>query len=267
MRPAVFFFVFAALAACSSGSNGPATDPAPAAELRADPAHDPRPEPVVETPAAPAVDAAPLESVRPGVNDRFLDPDLDVDAWVKRFEVESREVYSAREEILSHLGLRPGMAIADIGAGTGLFVPLFAKTVGRDGAVYAVDISPSFLAHLRERVAADKLEQVTVVEGTARSVQLEPESVDVVFICDTYHHFEFPSATLASIREALRPGGMLFIVDFERIPGTTSQWILDHVRADKATFTAEVQKAGFRLEGEVEVNGLDENYALKFARE
>jgi ubiquinone/menaquinone biosynthesis C-methylase UbiE len=265
MRIVLALALAAVSVACSSGSNGSPSEPTPT------PTPTPEPEAaatsVIDAAPAPVPDATPLESVRPGVNDKFLDPELDVDSWVKRFEVESREVYSARAQILSHLDLRPGMAIADIGAGTGLFVPLFAKAVGTEGAVYAVDISPSFLAHLRERVAEEKLEHVSVVEGSDRSIELKPGSVDVVFICDTYHHFEYPSATLASIRDALEPGGVLFIIDFERVPGKTTQWILDHVRADKATFTAEIQEAGFRLEGEVAVKGLKENYALKFVRE
>ena len=71
--------------------------------------------------------AAPVEeSVKPGINDIFLNPEMDVDSYVARFEVESREIYTERHDIVGTIGLEPGMAVADIGAGTGLFEPLMA---------------------------------------------------------------------------------------------------------------------------------------------
>ena len=86
-----------------------------------------------------------------------------------------------------------------------------------------------------------------------------------MFACDTYHHFEYPQATLASIRRALRPGGTLVVVDFERIPGKTRPWLLDHVRCGKGQVIAEIAAAGFELVEEVPL-GLEENYFLRFVR-
>ncbi len=71
---------------------------------------------------------------------------------------------------------------------------------------------------------------------------------------------------MATIHRALRPGGSLFLVDFERIPGVSREWLLKHVRAGKDVFTAEIEKSGFELVEEVEVKGLKENYFLKFRR-
>ena len=87
----------------------------------------------------------------------------------------------------------------------------------------------------------------------------------MVFTCDTYHHFEYPAATLASIRRALKPGGSFVVVDFERIPGKTRQWLLDHVRCGKEQVVREVTGAGFTLEEEVP-QGFAENYFLRFRR-
>ncbi|MGH0031944.1 MAG: class I SAM-dependent methyltransferase [Myxococcota bacterium] len=197
---------------------------------------------------------------RSDLNRRFVDPELDVDGWVERFESESREVYRAREAIVAETGLAAGMRVADVGAGTGLFVPLFAAAVGETGRVFAVDISPRFLEHLRTRAREAGLDQVEVVEGTDASIGLSDASVDVVFVCDTYHHFTKPKDSLASIHRALRPGGSLVIVEFEREPGTSRQWVLDHVRAGKATFRAEIEAAGFVFRREPAVPGLAENY-------
>jgi len=205
-------------------------------------------------------------SVRPGVNATFLSEDLDVERWVGVFESESREIFARRDALADALGLAPGMAVADIGAGTGLFMGPFAERVGPAGRVYEVDISPRFLAHLRARAAAAGLAQVRVVTGSERSVELPPASVDVAFVCDTYHHFEYPHSTLASLRAALRPGGALVVVDFERIPGRSRDWVLEHVRAGREVFAREIEAAGFEPRGAVAVEGLEENYVLRFRR-
>ena len=210
--------------------------------------------------------AAPEEqSVKPGINDSFLSPNLDVDLFVRRFETESREVFAKRSAIARAVGLRPGMAVADVGAGTGIFVDFFARDVGPSGKVYAVEIAQPFVDRLRERAAARGLTQVEAVLCDERDVSLPAASVDTVFACDTYHHFEYPRSTLASIRRALRPGGTLVIVDFERIPGKSREWILGHVRCGKETVIAEVAAAGFELVEEVPL-GLHENYCLRFRR-
>jgi ubiquinone/menaquinone biosynthesis C-methylase UbiE len=158
------------------------------------------------------------------------------------------------------------MAVADIGAGTGLFLPAFDREVGPEGRVYAVDISPKFLEHLRERTQRENLARVAVVEGLEDSVELPAASVDLAFVCDTYHHFEYPQSTLDSLYTAIRPGGFLVILDFERIPGESSDWVLEHMRAGKKVFRREIESAGFQFEREVTVEGLKENYVLRFRR-
>ena len=209
----------------------------------------------------------PVEvSVRPGVNERFLAEDLDVEDFVEIFEGESREVFVQRERIVEALAVSSGMTVADIGAGTGLFLPDFDRRVGSEGRVYAVDISPKFLDHLRERAEREKLSRVEVVEALEDSVALPAASVDLAFVCDTYHHFEFPQSTLASLYTAIRPGGSLVILDFDRIPGKSRPWVLEHVRAGKEVFRREIEAAGFRFERQVTVEGLKENYVLRFRR-
>ncbi|MCA8948597.1 MAG: class I SAM-dependent methyltransferase [Planctomycetes bacterium] len=215
------------------------------------------------TPGAAATEA----SVKPGINDSFTDPDLDVDKFVQRFETESREVFANRSRIARAVGLQPGMAVADIGAGTGVFVDFFARDVGTTGAVYAVDIAPKFVDRLRERAATRNEPQVRAVLCTDRDVALPEASVDIVFVCDTYHHFEYPHTTLGSIHRALRPGGQLVIVDFERVPGQSSDWILGHVRCDRATVIQEVTSEGFEFAGATEGLGLTENYFIRFTRQ
>ena len=87
--------------------------------------------------------------------------------FIKKFESDDREVYAKRKEIVAALGLTPGMAVADVGAGTGLFTRLFAEKVGPTGKVYAVDIAPDFLAHIAaEAQEAWTSPQVVTVLGS-----------------------------------------------------------------------------------------------------
>ncbi len=217
-------------------------------------------------PAIAGPEPQKARSILPGINQHFLDPNLDVERWVRIFEGESREIYVQRHRIVEAIGLRPGMAVADIGAGTGLFVERLAEKIGPTGRLYAVDIAPRFVEHIRKRAELQGLKQVKALLGREDSLPLPPHSLDVAFVCNTYHHFEYPQSMLSSIYQALRPAGTLVVVEFERTLGKSREWILNHVRADKATFTKEIEAAGFRLVEEVPIKGLKENYFLRFVR-
>lgn len=208
---------------------------------------------------------APAE-IPAGINDEFLSPDLDVDKWVQRFELESREIFAARTEILRQLALQPGQSIADIGAGTGFFARMFSGVAGEEGHVYAVEVSPRFLEHLARQCEETGLTNVTPVMASASSCLLPAASIDSAFVCDTYHHFAHPAETLGSLRRALKPGGQLVVIDFERIPGQSREWVIGHVRGDKAAFRAEIEQAGFEFVEEVEITGFVENYFLRFRK-
>lgn len=227
---------------------------------------------VVWSMAAPAgctqeTDAPPERANVPDdINDGFLDEELDPQDYVQRFEIESREIFACRQAIVGLLNLEVGSRIADIGCGTGVFTPLFAAAVTEQGKVYAVDISPRLIDFVQERVKEADLSQVEVVKCTADNVMLPTASVDVAFVCDTYHHFEYPQATLQSLRFALRPGGQLVVIDFERIPDKSREWIMGHVRDGKDVFRREIEQAGFVFMEEVQVDGIEENYVLRFRR-
>ncbi len=218
-------------------------------------------------PVEPEVAAQDEQSVRPDANKQFLTEPVDIDHWLKTFEGESREIAASKDAIAAAVALEEGDEVADVGSGTGLFLALLSAGVGPEGRVYALDISPAFLAHLRERVALEELTNVQVIESTDRSTELPPRSIDVAFVCDTYHHFEFPKTCLGSLRQALRDDGELVIVDFERIPGVSREWVLDHVRCDKDTVIEEIESAGFELVEEIPIEGLKENYFLRFRKE
>ena len=203
------------------------------------------------------------KSVKPGINKSFKNPD--VKKFVERFERDGREVYSKRDQTVKLCQIKPGDAVADIGAGTGFMTMLFAKAVGEKGKVYAVDIAKNFLKHIDEDAEKQGYKNIETVLCTQDSAELPPASVDVVYICDVYHHFEFPQKTLNSIYRAMRPGASLYLIDFERIPGKTSDWINNHVRAGKEVFKKEVEASG--LEFVEEKKGVfKDNYFLRFRK-
>ena len=203
------------------------------------------------------------KSVKPGINDSFRDPDPK--EFLGRFEVESREVFARRREIVAACKIRPGQTVADIGAGTGLFTRMFSEAVGKEGRVIAVDIAQKFLDHILTTSRAAGQRNVETLLCKADSTELPPESVDVAFICDTYHHFEFPLKTMASLYRALKPGGRVILVDFRRVEGSSTDWVMNHVRAGQEVFEAETLQTGLKKVYE-ERELLKENYFVVFEK-
>ncbi len=210
----------------------------------------------------PADEAA--QSVRPGVNDGYRKEGA-LELWIDRFERERREVVQFKAQILAELRVETGMRVADIGAGTGLYFAELSEAVGPDGKVYATDIIPAFLDRLRARAAEEGLDNVEVIEATALDPRLPLASVDLVFLCDVYHHIEYPAEYMRAVLRVLEPGAQLVVIDFERIEGVTSKPMLKHIRAPKEAVIEELRGVGFEYLGEAEV-GLEENYFLRFRR-
>jgi len=206
-------------------------------------------------------------SVNPNINKAFVHPNVNVDIWADRWTGESREVFALRHEILAALKLNPGHRIADIGAGTGLYIKLFTETVGPQGHVYANDISEPFLKFIEENANEAGLENVTTILGGDRTSNLPDASVDIVFHSDVYHHFEYPEEMFRDLARVLVEDGEMFVLDFERIEGVTSDRILNHVRASKELVITEIEANGFALIQQIKVPGLKENYLLHFRKE
>lgn len=189
--------------------------------------------------------------------------DADLSQWKDRFEHEGRAIYDKRYEILDALALRPGLDVADIGAGTGVIARLIAQRIAPGGTVYAVDVAKNMVDHISKTAETERISNLKAVLGDPRSPKLAPHSVDVVAIVDAYHHFEYPKEMLAEIKKALRPGGRLVLVDFKRVEGVSKAFILKMVRAGQGTFTDEFQNAGFELVSRNE-DLFDEQYLLTF---
>jgi predicted methyltransferase len=205
--------------------------------------------------------SAQQHSVRPGINRHYEDPDWQ--HWVRQFESAGREVYDRRFEVLNAAGVKPGMAVADIGAGTGLYTRLLSPLVGPQGKVYAVDIARNFIDNIVREARAQKLNNIEGIVNTDRDAGLAPNSIDLVLTVDTYHHFEYPQDMLASIHQALRTGGRLIVIDFRKHEHA-SRWVQGHVRADRHSVIDEISAAGFRLIDDKPI--LSTNYYLEFEK-
>ena len=203
------------------------------------------------------------ESVKPGINKPYENPN--VERIAKSYERESREVVQKLDEIVAACELKPGMAVADVGAGSGLFTRPFARKVAPGGKVYAVDITEEFVAWIEKTCREQGIENVTCVVNTDTSLELPAKSIDAAFICDTYHHFEYPFKMLDSIHAALRPGGRLVIVDYKKEKGVSPDWVFGHVRADKKTVIAECERAGFTFVDEVP-DLMRQNYLIRLEK-
>jgi ubiquinone/menaquinone biosynthesis C-methylase UbiE len=182
-----------------------------------------------------------------------------VEGQQKTLEAANRPVVVKREEIIAACDLKPGMIVADIGAGTGVFTRLMAAKVGPQGKVFALEIRKDLVEHVEKTCREAKLDNVVGVVSKPKSTELAPESIDVAFVCDTYHHFDHPGEMLASIRAALRPDGRLIIVDYHK-----EGRMIDHVRADKKTVLAEIRAAGFELVDEKD--SIPEHYFARFKK-
>ncbi|MBZ5711574.1 class I SAM-dependent methyltransferase [Nannocystis pusilla] len=215
-------------------------------------------------PASETVAPVREASVKPGINDTWRDGDTK--RLVRRLQSESREIWVHRARVVAAVAARPGMVVADVGAGSGFLTLMLAQAVGASGKVYALDINAGLLANIAAEARESELANVETMQTPEDHTPLAPGSVDLVFMCDAYHHFEYPRSMMRSIRAALRPGGELVLVELERIPGKTSKHMLDHVRAGKEVFLAELLADGFELVREEKVPELAENYVLRLRK-
>jgi ubiquinone/menaquinone biosynthesis C-methylase UbiE len=179
-------------------------------------------------------------------NEKYLDPNCNAEEWNKGFEARDKDTIAHREAIMAHLPVRKGDAIADVGAGTGALERQLSALVGPAGEVYAVDVAPAFIPFMKERFRREKLVNVAVVQGKLDETTLPAESVNLVLVVDTYHHFDHPEKMLADFRKILRNGGHLVVVDFKRGPGARP-WVLDHVDKTMEEFVREITANGFEF--------------------
>jgi ubiquinone/menaquinone biosynthesis C-methylase UbiE len=149
------------------------------------------------------------------VSGRVLAPVMGVAGagWLERAEREQEE---APSKAIESLDLKPGMAIADIGAGSGYYTSRMAKKVAPTGRVYATDIQPGMISILERRISAEGLTNVTTVLGTMDDPALPPQSIDLALMVDVYHELQQPQLFLQRLKVVLKPNGRLVLLEFRK---------------------------------------------------
>ena len=132
-------------------------------------------------------------------------------AWLER---EEREREERTDLLLTALALKPGMVVADIGAGTGYLSRRMATAVGSSGKVLAVDVQPEMIQMLKQLAQKAQLSQIVPVQCSETDVGLQPNSVDLAIMVDVYHELAYPFEVLASVIRALKPGGRVVFVEY-----------------------------------------------------
>jgi SAM-dependent methyltransferase len=136
----------------------------------------------------------------------------DAERWSEVFDDPKRDAWQKPHEVIEALKLKRDALVADIGAGTGYFSMRLAHRVPA-GKVYAVDLEPDMVKHLVARAKREHLANVVAVQATTDDARL-PEKVDLVLMVDTYHHIDDRHRYFAKLKESLKPGGRVAIIDF-----------------------------------------------------
>lgn len=138
----------------------------------------------------------------------------DADQWAARFDDPARDQWQRPAEVLRLLALGPAMRVADVGAATGYFVGHLAKAVGPRGVVYALDIEPDMIRYLKERAVREPWSNVRPQQAKVTEPGLAAGSVDRILIVNTWHHIPERGRYAAKLRRALKPGGLVAVVDY-----------------------------------------------------
>ena len=185
----------------------------------------------------------------------------DVDYWRKVFDDPARDQWQKPHELVKALGVRPGMVVADLGAGTGYLSHHLADAVGAGGTVLAVETEPNLVVHLRKRAEEERTPNVVPILASTDNPRLPAGGVDLVIVLDTYHHIDDRIAYFRALHRALRPDGRVAVVDWHKreLPVGPPP---DHKLA-REQVVDEMRAAGYALVAEPDL--LPYQYVLVFA--
>ena len=133
--------------------------------------------------------------------------------WLERNE---REMEENPDGALDAIGIKPGMVVGDVGAGTGYMTLRMAKRVGSSGKVYAEDVQPEMLKRLRQNAAKAKLANIQTVLGAESDPKLPESTLDLILLVDVYHEFSQPQKMLRGMKAALKADGRLVLLEYRK---------------------------------------------------
>ena len=169
----------------------------------------------------------------------------DSEKWAKVFDDPKRDAWQKPHEVIRALAPKPDAVIADIGSGTGYFSVRFANMVPK-GRVYGVDTEPDMVKYLAERAKREGLGNITAVKAAPGDPRL-PEKADLIILVDVYHHIGNRERYFGKLRDSLKPGGRLAVIDFRM---DSPEGPPKAARIAPAQVQSELKKAGYVLDGE-----------------
>ena len=162
--------------------------------------------------------------------------------------IPGRDTWQLPARVIEALEIRKGHRVADVGAGGGYFTFLLAEAVGPRGRVYAVDVDEVEVQKLESEVLRQGLGNVDVVLGELDDPRLPDRGIDLVFLCNTYHHIENRDAYFSRLRGDLRPGGRVAVIDMRADLGGIAGWLShDGHWVERDVLRGEMKLAGYRL--------------------
>jgi predicted methyltransferase len=177
--------------------------------------------------------------------------------WLERSERDQEE---APDKALAGIGIKPGMIIADVGAGTGYFSRRMARLTGPTGKVLAVDIQRQMLEDLKQKAASEKLSNIETILSKEDDPMLPVNSVDLILMVDVYHEFAKPQPMLRKMRAALKPGGRMVLLEYRKEDPNVPIRFEHKMTVEEAK--AEIEAEGFRFENVI--GGLPRQHILIF---
>ena len=169
------------------------------------------------------------------------------DEWVATLEGPQRVATQKIDAVLSKLALKPGMVVADIGAGSGLFSRPLAKAVAPAGKVYAVDIQQDLLDHINQRDKEENIGNIQTVLGEYDDPKLPARNVDLAFINDVLHHIQHRAAYLKALGTYIKPSGRIAIIEMDKNDPKTPHRNQPELLVAREELLQWMSDAGFKL--------------------
>jgi len=186
-----------------------------------------------------------------------------IESYLEHLDRPERAKEQKPADVVAALALKPGMSVADIGSGSGYFTRRFVEAVTESGMVYAVDIEPEMLRYAKSSVEHMHVPYTAeFIQATPDDPKLPSASVDLIFLCNTYHHLEDRPAYFARVRSALKPGGRIAIIDFYHDERSGNVGFPRRHLVPQDTVIAEMSQAGYRVHKEHGL--LERQYFVEF---
>jgi arsenite methyltransferase len=188
----------------------------------------------------------------------------DIKQYLEHLDSEERDQHQKPRQVIEALNLKPGLTVADLGSGSGYFTRRFIEAVTETGKVYAVDVEPEMLKYAEESIVhMHRSYTAEFILARPDNPKLPYESIDLLFVCNTYHHLEERAKYFSDTKSSLKPGGRIVIIDFYHDERSGKLGFPKRYLVPRETVIAELAEAGYKLVREHTF--LQRQYFLEFA--